>query len=189
MLLELLLYSTIITSVIKILSCLRQDIAVLTNDISRCKMYQSESENVKARWACKVAREYLKKMNWRNYKIPNNREDCEVTNDVFGIDSSLVWTGCCCCCCCLFLGCLTCFSHFFLKAKNFTWEKTPSHGIPVPECRESDWSRDNHLGNGKGGYTNKYNWTLPDLDHENCVLRIRYCTIELSIFPIYNSNT
>lgn len=92
MLLELLLYSTIITSVIKILSCLRQDIAVLTNDISRCKMYQSESENVKARWACKVAREYLKKMNWRNYKIPNNREDCEVTNDVFGIDSSLVWT-------------------------------------------------------------------------------------------------
>lgn len=78
-------------SVIKILSCLQQDIAVLTNDVSRCKMYQSESENVKGRWACKVAREYLKKMNWRNYKIPNNREDCEVTNEcfwefVFGFD-------------------------------------------------------------------------------------------------------
>ena len=168
-------------SVIKILSCLQQDIAVLTNDISRCKMYQSESENVKGRWACKVAREYLKKMNWRNYKIPNNREDCEVSNDVFGIDSSLVLMVVIV----FFLGCLTCFSHFFLKAKNFTWEKTPSHGIPVPECRESDWSRDNHLGNGKGGYTNKYNWTLPDLDHENCVLRIRYCSSELSIFSCF----
>lgn len=126
-----------------------KDIAVLTNDISRCKMYQSESENVKGRWACKVAREYLKKMNWRNYKIPNNREDCE--------------------------------------AKNFTWEETPSHGIPVPECRESDWSRDNHLGNGKGGYTNKYNWTLPDLDHENCVLRIRY-NITTGDFDGWNSS-
>lgn len=113
-----------------------KDIAVLTNDVSRCKMYQSQSENVKGRWACELTKEYLKKMNWRNYKIPNNREDCEY--------------------------------------RNFTWKETPSHSLPAPECRETDWSRDNHLGNGKGGYTNKYNWTLPDLNHEQCVLRIRY---------------
>lgn len=113
-----------------------KDIAVLTNDVSRCEMYQSESENVKGRWACKLPEEYLKKMKWRNYKIPNNEKDC--------------------------------------KSINATWKEFPSHGLPAPECRETDWSRDNHLGNGKGGYANKYNWTVPDLDHENCVLRIRY---------------
>lgn len=140
-------------------------------------MYQSESENVKGRWACEVTKEYLKKKNWRNYKIPNNREDCEVTNDVFGIDSSLVLTVAV-----VVFFWFDTFLSFFFKARNFTWKETPSHGIPVPECRESDWSRDNHLGNGKGGYTNKFNWTLPDLNHENCVLRIRYRTSELAIF-------
>ncbi|XP_078384681.1 protein DD3-3-like [Oculina patagonica] len=113
-----------------------KDIAVLTNDISKCEMYQSESQNVKDRWACELSQEYMAKMKWRNYKIPNNEAEC--------------------------------------KAKNATWKKFPSHDLPAPECRESDWSRDNHLGNGKGGYANNYNWTLPDLDHENCVLRIRY---------------
>lgn len=113
-----------------------KDIAILTNDVSRCKLYQSESENVKGRWACELPKEYLKKMKWRNYKIPNTQEDCE--------------------------------------SKNATWKEFPSHDLPAPECRETDWSRDNHLGNGKGGYTNKYNWTLPDLNHENCILRIRY---------------
>lgn len=57
-----------------------KDIAVLTNDISRCEMYQSESENVKGRWACELSKEYLKRLNWRNYRIPNNKEECEVRN-------------------------------------------------------------------------------------------------------------
>ena len=61
----------------------------------------------------------------------------------------------------------------FSKAQNATWKKFSSHDLPPPECRESDWSRDNHLGNGKGGYANTYNWTLPDLNHENCILRMR----------------
>lgn len=54
------------------------------------------------------------------------------------------------------------------------WTKFPSHGIKAPECRETEWSRDNHLGNGKGGFTNKYKWIIPDIEEENCVLRIRY---------------
>ena len=69
----------------------------------------------------------------------------------------------------IFFNCL-----FDLQSINATWKEFPSHGLPAPECRETDWSRDNHLGNGKGGYANKYNWTVPDLDRENCVLRIRY---------------
>ena len=74
---------------------------------------------------------------------------------------------------------------FFLhKSKNHTWKEFPSHDLAAPECRETDWSRDNHLGNGKGGYTNKYNWTLPDLNHENCVLRIRYVAVTYPQPPV-----
>jgi len=47
---------------------------------------------------------------------------------------------------------------------------------------EAPWSRDNHLGNGMGGFANTYNWTLPTREVEpciegdncNCVFRMRY---------------
>jgi len=54
------------------------------------------------------------------------------------------------------------------------WTMYPAHGIPAPVCVESQWSRDNHLGNGLGGQTLSYNWTIPDAPSEHCVLRIRY---------------
>ena len=56
-----------------------QDIAVFTNDVSRCEYYQAESQNVKPRWAC-IIPSGLRKKNARtnNPIIPNNREDCEV---------------------------------------------------------------------------------------------------------------
>lgn len=41
-------------------------------------MYQSESQNVKDRWACELPENYLAKMKWRNYKIPNNEKECKV---------------------------------------------------------------------------------------------------------------
>ena len=36
-----------------------QDIAILTNDLSRCPMYLAESQNVKEKYACKVDQTYL----------------------------------------------------------------------------------------------------------------------------------
>ena len=73
--------------------------------------------------------------------------------------------------------------------KAFTWPKNAAnavrgvwkyfepHNLPAPECRETEFTRDNHLGNGIGGYPNMYNWTVPDLPHENCAIRMRYkCT-------------
>ena len=51
---------------------------MLTNNVSRCELYQSESENVKERWACVMPENYLKSKKWRNYVIPNNEEDCKV---------------------------------------------------------------------------------------------------------------
>lgn len=62
------------------------------------------------------------------------------------------------------------------------WVLSPSWGMKKPDCKEADWSRDNHLGNGVGGHANGYNWTLPRSGDEDCiengnctcVFRIRY---------------
>lgn len=57
---------------------------------------------------------------------------------------------------------------------NGTWtEFPPDPRLSAPECVETLWSRDNHLGNSLGGYPISYNWTIPDIPHDHCVLRIR----------------
>jgi len=68
------------------------------------------------------------------------------------------------------------------------WETT-SHKVKPPHCGPSDWSRVNHLGNGRHGQPVTYNWTLPKAENsytglaEMCdirggaakiVLRMRY---------------
>ena len=53
------------------------------------------------------------------------------------------------------------------------WKEFPAHGLPPPECRETQYTRDNHLGNGIDGNPNRYNWTVPDIAADKCVLRIR----------------
>jgi hypothetical protein len=73
------------------------------------------------------------------------------------------------------------------------WEMVPSHGLPPPECKQAPWSRVNHLGNGRFGQANTYNWSIPydvladaygvpatsatmgnDEQNLKCVLRLRY---------------
>ena len=54
------------------------------------------------------------------------------------------------------------------------WVQEPPHGVPAPKCQETEFSRDNHLGNGVGGYPNLFNWTIPnDAVGEKCAMRIR----------------
>lgn len=66
------------------------------------------------------------------------------------------------------------------QTKGGKWEKVNSKGKGSPECIQAPWSRDNHLGNGRTGYANSYNWTIPDDEDcikDNkcaCVLRLRY---------------
>lgn len=52
--------------------------------------------------------------------------------------------------------------------------KTSSWGLPPPDCFLSPKSRDNHNGNGPGGFPNMFNWTILDTPHEHCTLRLRY---------------
>lgn len=54
------------------------------------------------------------------------------------------------------------------------WTTVPSKGLPPPHCRIADWERDNHLGSGADGEMSKYLWTIPEVECESAVLRIRY---------------
>lgn len=56
-----------------------QDIAVFTNNASRCEMYRRESENIRGRYKCVLPKE-LKKAQ-PNFRIPNNKVACEVRHD------------------------------------------------------------------------------------------------------------
>lgn len=56
-----------------------------------------------------------------------------------------------------------------------------------PICLENTWSRDNHHGNVKGGDFTQFEWTVPDIAAENCVLRIRY-NISTSDLPAFNDD-
>ena len=66
------------------------------------------------------------------------------------------------------------------------WVPHPPFGINAPDCLLSPKSRDNHNGNGPGGFPNTYNWTIPDDVNENCVLRLRY-NISTGEFPTNTS--
>ncbi|XP_006822467.2 protein DD3-3-like [Saccoglossus kowalevskii] len=125
-----------------------RDIAVMTNNARMCPYYQQESANVKSKWACVVPSGYLKEnINSRTPVVPTNKRDCEYI--LYPEDDE--------------------------NGERGVWREFPSHNIPPPECHETEWTRDNHLGNGKGGYPNVYNWTIPDdIIHEHCVLRMRY---------------
>ncbi|RUS72438.1 hypothetical protein EGW08_019800 [Elysia chlorotica] len=128
------------------------DIAVLTNNVRRCQYYQSESQNVKSRWACVFPAAVMERAMGK-ILLPIDKEGCEK----YELPKSVSLEG---------LG---------SASRKPKWQEFPSHGAPRPECRENEWTRDNHLGNTLGGNPPMYNWTIPTtIEHENCVLRIRY---------------
>jgi len=76
------------------------------------------------------------------------------------------------------------------------WAYTDSWGIAAPECIGNAFSRDNHLGNGKTGYTNNYSWVIPRIQDigttslntdgtASCALRLRY-NISTSDYASWN---
>ncbi|KAH9496344.1 Protein DD3-3 [Bulinus truncatus] len=123
------------------------DIAVLTNDVSRCHYYKNESQNIKTRWACVFPPAVMELIS-NKVILPNNKNACET----FELPKNIV-----------------------SDVRKPEWKEFPAHGVPAPDCRETEYTRDNHLGNGYGGHPTMYNWTIPSyLEHESCVLRIRY---------------
>jgi len=62
------------------------------------------------------------------------------------------------------------------------WTLIPAHHKPAPQCQQTLFTRENHLGNAVGGYPLSFNWTIPNDVSENCALRIRY-NITTKDFP------
>lgn len=124
-----------------------KDIAVFTDDTSRCQYYQEESENVKGRWYCHVSDRFLNDNydpNDRAFVIPINEQDC---NELEGGE----W-------------------------KESEPHQYPNgEAMEAPVCEEAPYQRDNHHGNGNSRYFVGYKWTVPEhLVHSSCAVRIRY---------------
>ena len=52
----------------------------MTNQPTRCRYYQPESENVKPRYECRLPYSYINQNRNNKGAIPNNEEDCVVSN-------------------------------------------------------------------------------------------------------------
>jgi len=140
------------------------DVAILTNQPTRCEEYKANSENVKGRWYCDPPEQLYEYNLERNVKgwIPLNKTQCEALNYIDESTQTTYWG---------------------------EWKRAPSHGVAAPSCTQNRWSRDNHLGDGMGGYNNMFNFTAPtDFTHENCVFRLRY-NITTYDFDVWESAT
>eukprot|EP00128_Syssomonas_multiformis_P015732 Colp12_sorted_trinity150504_noHs@35879 len=126
-----------------------KDVAILTYNASRCDYYLQESQNTKSRFYCKydpqVLAAFLNTTDKQNRY--SNQGLLALTEDQCTSNKSAI---------------------------RGNWTEVPAWELPAPVCREVDLSRDNHLGNGIGGYPVGFNWTIPNDPHERCVLRMRY---------------
>jgi hypothetical protein len=134
-----------------------RDIAILTDEFglnsrtgtNRCPYYKAESQNTNP-----------KKGYCSGGPMWNNEVDC-----ARGADKPFVTTG---------NEAQDEIEQAKRKASQGVWMYAEPWRIEEPECFPTQWSRDNHLGNGIDGYPVSYNWTIPDDVHQKCVFRLRY---------------
>lgn len=126
-----------------------KDIAIMTNDISMCDYYKSESQNVQSKFYCKMPSSYEREL--KKITIPRNLPNIPITQS-------------------------NCEKFEYPKDSNRTgvWTEVKPWGIPPPDCISAPKSRDNHLGNTIGGFPSMYNWTLLNDTNEHCAMRLRY---------------
>ncbi|XP_065673651.1 protein DD3-3 isoform X2 [Hydra vulgaris] len=168
-----------------------KDIAVLAQNASMCSYYTSESFNIKSKYECV---EMFDEKNVKHYSKFNNQKDCEAAgkqwlefNNYLEIDTESSENAC--------------------SAKNnaqrnsgitYFWGR-PMYGkdkkclikLKEPDCKEAQFSRANHLGNGADLNMLNYTWTLPYFPSntpQQCVLRIRY-NISTDDYDPYNTNS
>jgi hypothetical protein len=126
-----------------------KDIAVFTDNTSRCQYYQEESENVKGKWYCHVSDEFLDEHydpDTKDFIIPIDKEGCEALEG-----ASAEWK----------------------QSDPHTYPN--GDAMPPPVCEAAPYQRDNHHGNGDSGYFVGHKWTVPEqLVHSNCAIRLRY---------------
>ncbi|XP_048739300.1 protein DD3-3-like isoform X2 [Ostrea edulis] len=153
------------------------DIAILTDNTTLCGQFEEGSFNRKAYGECVEEYGDGSRKHWSRW---NNRQKCT--------ENGGQWVE---------------FSSFIEKAPQYTTESQctsqPERGnrfvwavpydatdvnkkeclvqAPPLDCRQADYSRSNHLGNGVNGEANRYQWTLPFFPSnkdKRCVFRMRY---------------
>jgi len=176
------------------------DVAVMTNNYpAACSEYRKLSQNVSPRYFCNITRDYLYMKNAITKSIPITQLDCEnfkvtVPKKVVAKDESgnimldenkeKIWK--------------TemengrpimeeRYAGRWVKMPRSTMEQRLIRAIGAPECLENQWSRDNHHGNIEGGYFAGYNWTVPDINADGCVFRLRY-NISTADLPAMRDN-
>lgn len=131
-----------------------KDIAILTDDDTKCSDLTKQSENVVGRWNCDVPKEILDAyfdIKSKKAIIPNNKEECEVFADRMA-------------------------AEFPDLTEKVEWKQHKSHGLLEPDCAATKEHRDNHHGNVQDSrFMAGYDWTVPEgINHEQCTFRIRY---------------
>lgn len=156
------------------------DIAVLTDNVSMCQFYQSNSFNVRPYHQCVEFFAGSTTPPRKTYSRYNNKTGCEANGGT--------WTA---------------FYNFLEYAPEYTTQQQclnaqtkgglplfwalPSDSVdmqpkclvqlPVPDCQQAPWSRSNHNGNGLFGVMTNYTWTLPFYPsgtEQRCAFRLRY---------------
>eukprot|EP01012_Entosiphon_sulcatum_P021931 TRINITY_DN26803_c0_g1_i1.p1 TRINITY_DN26803_c0_g1~~TRINITY_DN26803_c0_g1_i1.p1 ORF type:complete len:623 (-),score=99.35 TRINITY_DN26803_c0_g1_i1:88-1734(-) len=180
-----------------------RDIAILTNDASRCPYYKRESQNVRNKGYCTAYQNTPEAC--RDIREPSETQR-DLLDDKAWITNSIGWW--------IImrekadLGLLAnsekpAFADSWTEVQKLaedsvhglaaykaifdknpiggqgTWEEKGAFNLPPPDCQFNDWSRDNHLGNGlKRAEPVGYNWTIPQSIVTNgpnkCVFRLRY---------------
>jgi len=147
-----------------------KDIAVLAENATMCKYYDEHNYNTQTKWEC--VQNFPNTQTMRHWSHHNNKAACEAAGGA--------WTE---------------FTNFLEKDTSKTTEAACTAAgnvwgraiygtakeclvpLPKPDCRASEWSRVNHLGNGKEGEALNYTWELPHFpsgQDQRCVLRLRY---------------
>ena len=119
------------------------DIAILTNNVSRCAWYQEESQNVKERYYCS----WTPPEGWEEDAINDGEEDGNVEEEDEDARRNTRATS---------NGQIAPITEEGCREAGGFWTRVEPFGLPPPICEESVWSRDNHLGNTIGGYPAKY---------------------------------
>eukprot|EP00117_Sycon_ciliatum_P002040 scpid46540/ scgid7447/ Protein DD3-3 len=149
------------------------DIAVLTDNVSHCETYyKAHSQNAELKYQCY---DNYNQQDMKHYSRWNNRADCLKNSGNWLYNRTVLET-------------LSASTLTACRTQNTTgnvfwgkvFEADPDvcYVLPAPvDCQAADWSRVNHLGNGRDGQPLSYKWQLPRFPsgkEKRCVLRVRY---------------
>lgn len=168
-----------------------KDIAILTDNTSMCSYYQANSFNIHKYHEC--VEFYTPGGPRKPYSKWNNEVECKANggqwvefSNYLEKASALTSEGQCTS---TNTGGMTYIWAVPFDATDVT-KKECLVRLDQPDCKEAQYSRSNHLGNGADGKPNSYIWTLPYFPSGNtkrCVFRIRY-NISTDDYDPYRTN-